>query len=72
MNDSEPVLKVSELGVSILNAQEGDILVISCQSSISQETAARISLWVEKEFPKIKVMVLGDGLKVDGVIRGIV
>lgn len=61
----EPV----ELDVSVLKLREGDTLVMSTAGPIPAETAERIKVWVEDKFPGIRAMVMGDSLRVDGVLR---
>jgi len=62
----EPV----ELDVSVLKCQPGDTLVLTAPDNISEDTAARIKAWIEHTFEnRIKAMVLGDGLTIEGVIR---
>jgi hypothetical protein len=57
------------LDLAVLKTQPGDILVLTAPSAISPDTAERLSKHFEHAFPGLKAMVLGDGLKVDGVIR---
>lgn len=57
------------LDVSVLKTQPGDVLVLSTPNPISEEAARRIKAHVEHVWPELKAMVMGDGLKLDGVIR---
>jgi len=60
-----------ELDLAVLHMQAGDVLVLSVPGSISQETSTRLTACFEARWPQITVLVLGDGMKVDGVLRGL-
>jgi hypothetical protein len=64
--DKSPV----DLDVSVLKLQPGDTLVLTAPGYITQEAAERIKRYTEERFPGVNAIVLGDGLKVDGVLRG--
>ncbi len=64
--DKPPV----ELDLSVLKLQPGDKVVLSVPLSISRDTADRIrSMW-EQAIPGTTALILADGMKVDGVLRG--
>lgn len=59
-----------ELDVAVLKCQPGDTLVLRCDRAITQDTAQRIKASVEHLFGgRVKVMVLGDDLRLEGVLR---
>jgi hypothetical protein len=49
--------------VEVLNAEPGDVLVLTAPGHISDETATQLKRHAETAFPGYKFMVLGDGLK---------
>lgn len=59
-----------ELDVSVLKLQPGDTLVLSVPTPISQATADRLKACIEDKFPGVTGMVIDQGMKVDGVLRG--
>ncbi len=62
----EPV----ELDLSVLRVQAGDLVVLSVPGPISEACAARLNACFQDHLaPGVKVIVLGDGMKVDGVLR---
>ena len=61
---------VEGLDVSVLRVQPGDIVVLSVPGCISSHTAERIKAQWESLCPGTRAAVLGDGMKIDGVLRG--
>ena len=57
------------LDISVLKTQPGDIIVLTAPGGVSDEVATMLQAHIERIFPTLKAIVLGDGLKVDGVIR---
>jgi hypothetical protein len=60
---------IDGLDVSVLKLQPGDTIVLRTDSNMPFETMERLKANVEYLFPDVKVMVLMDGLTVDGVLR---
>ena len=59
-----------ELDVSVLKCEPGDTLVLSTAERVSMDTAARIQHYVADRFDgRVKVMLLSDGITLDGVLR---
>lgn len=50
----------------------GDIILVSCDSQITRETAERLKAHVEAELPGHKVLILSDGLKIAVLTREMV
>ena len=67
--EGEPA--IDGLGVSVLKCQPGDYVVLSVDASLSFETAERIRAMWEHSVPGTKAIVLSDGMKLHGVMRGI-
>lgn len=57
--------------VSVLKVEPGDTLVLTLNGHCSQEMAESIKALAEERWPGMKAMVLGEGLKVSGVLRGL-
>jgi hypothetical protein len=57
--------------VNVLRLCPGDVLVITAAHHISQDCAERLKALVEEQLSSLDVRawVMGDGLKVDGVLR---
>jgi len=60
----------TDLDVSILKTQDGDRVILSCAGHISRDAADRIRAMWEQAMPGTKAIVLLDGMKVEGVLRG--
>jgi len=67
----EPSQPDIELGLNVLHLQEGDILVLTVNGYITQDNAARIKSNLEHLLPKTKAIILAEGMKVEGVLRGV-
>ena len=59
-----------ELDVSILKTQPGDCVILSAPGPITQDIAQRLKDMWEHGVPGTKAVILSDGMKVDGVLRG--
>lgn len=58
-----------DLDVSVLKLEPGDTIVLTAPY-LSLAAEDRVRAGVNNLFPDVKVMVLLDGMKVDGVLRG--
>lgn len=58
--------------VSVLRVKRGDVVVLTAPGFISDETADRLKKFLEFQLETLgaSAWILGDGLKVDGVLRG--
>lgn len=67
MNRREAIAALTALPaaavVTTVKVEPNDVIVIECDSVMSQATADRIKAHVEQVWPGHKVLVLGDGLK---------
>jgi hypothetical protein len=61
--------ELQSFDLSVLKAQAGDIIVLTAPGPISQDTATRLRKCWDATFPTLQAMVMGDGLRVDGVLR---
>lgn len=59
-----------ELNMSVLKLQTGDSLIIQSEGHLSAAEAESIKGLMEHHFPGNKAMVMSDGLKLAGVLRG--
>lgn len=59
---------IEGLDVSVLRLQPSDTLVISAPGNISADVANRLRQMVEASLD-CRAIILGDGLKVEGVLR---
>jgi hypothetical protein len=59
-----------DLDIGVLRLQAGDLVILTAPGSISEPTAQRLKQAFESLLPTgVQVAVMGDGLKVDGVLR---
>jgi hypothetical protein len=61
MNDNPEIRYLGD--VQKLSLNEGDILVLSSDQHLREETAERLRQHLEREIPGHKVLILGEGLK---------
>ena len=59
-----------ELGLNVLHLKAGDTLVLTLDGRISEDSAERIKAHLQHALPKTKALILGDGMKIEGVLRG--
>ncbi len=59
-----------ELDVSVLRLQEGDRLIVTVPGMLSIASAERIKAALHQAIPMAQAVILSDGMKIEGVLRG--
>jgi hypothetical protein len=69
---TEPGHEPEPFDVGVLRLKPGDVVILTAPGCISCESAERIKAYVERYLQPfgVRAFVMGDGLRVDGVLRG--
>jgi hypothetical protein len=57
--------------VEVVNVQPGDIVVLTTDVELDWDETRRIKDYAERTYPEARFMVLGGGMRLDGVLRGV-